>query len=61
MVLIQAAIPPGFEPATDDLEKLVVRRQMAKFTNDGKQLTFYVDRLGEVPRSDSFRTSAYRP
>jgi len=27
MVLIQAAIPPGFEPANDDLEKLVARRQ----------------------------------
>jgi len=34
---------------------------VAKFTNDGKQLTFYVDRLGEVPLSGSFRTSAYRP
>ena len=40
MVLIQAAIPPGLEPATDDLEKLVARRQVAKFTHDGNQLTF---------------------
>jgi uncharacterized protein YfaS (alpha-2-macroglobulin family) len=45
MALIQAAIPPGFEAVTADLEKLVAARQVAKYTSDGKQLTFYVDRL----------------
>ncbi|MBS2026748.1 MAG: hypothetical protein JST54_02490 [Deltaproteobacteria bacterium] len=45
MVLIQAAIPPGFEAVPADLEKLVAMGKLAKFANDGKQLTFYVDRL----------------
>lgn len=47
MVLIQAAIPPGFDPVTADLERLVSARQIAKYSSDGRQLTFYVDRLRE--------------
>lgn len=45
MVLIQAAIPPGFEPVTADLEQLVAAHQIAKYQSDGRALTFYVDRL----------------
>ena len=45
MVLIQAAVPPGFEPSAQDLQTLVARGQIARFDDDGKTLTFYVDRL----------------
>lgn len=47
MVLISAAIPPGFDPSTEDLQALVSSSQVAKYSSDGKVVRFYVDRLKE--------------
>jgi hypothetical protein len=62
MVLITAAIPPGFDLVTDDLLELVANNQIAKFTNNGKELLLYVDRLKQnTPVTFSYRVRAKYP
>jgi uncharacterized protein YfaS (alpha-2-macroglobulin family) len=62
MVLITAAVPPGFEAVTDELQALVERGRIARYTAGAKELLFYVDRLKEdEPITFSYRLRARFP
>ncbi len=62
MVLISAAIPPGFDPSSEDLQALVSRGDIAKYTTDGKEVRLYVDRLKQdVPKAFEYHLRARFP
>ena len=62
MVLISAAIPPGFEPLTEDLQALVSEGHIAKYTSDGKEVRLYLDRLKQdLPVSFEYHLRAKFP
>lgn len=56
MVIVDLGIPPGFEPEAGDLQELVEKGKIEKFSLTGRQVTVYVGSLA----SDTPVTFAYR-
>jgi hypothetical protein len=62
MVIVDLGNPPGFEVQTGDLENLVSKKKLAKFSLTGRQVIVYIDRVnpGETVTFD-YRLKAKFP
>ncbi len=62
MVIADLGIPPGFSPVTSDLEDLVTRGVVDKFTIAGRRVTLYLGTLTSgAPIRFSYRLQARMP
>ncbi|NLH49483.1 MAG: hypothetical protein GX444_12920 [Myxococcales bacterium] len=59
MVVVDIGVPPGFQPVSESLGRLVESRQISKYSTTARQVTFYLDKLtAGKPVTLSFRLKA---
>ena len=62
MVVIDLGLPPGFEVMAEDLERLVAKKAVQKYTLAARQIIIYLDRLASrQPLEFSYRLRAKFP
>jgi alpha-2-macroglobulin-like protein len=62
MTLVDLGIPPGFELVSEDLEKLVEKKQIERYSNTGRQLIVYLTAVTqEKPVALDYRLRARYP
>jgi uncharacterized protein YfaS (alpha-2-macroglobulin family) len=44
-VVVDVGVPPGFDVQSEDLEALVAKHDIAKFSNTGRQLIIYLEKI----------------
>src|SRR5688572_17708467 len=62
MTLVDVGIPPGFELIGEDLEKLVEKKQIERYSNTGRQLILYLAEVAQdKPVTIDYRLRARYP
>jgi uncharacterized protein YfaS (alpha-2-macroglobulin family) len=62
MVVVDLGVPPGFEVMTEDLQQLVEKGVIQKYTIAARQIIIYLDRLASrKPLEFSYRLRAKFP
>lgn len=62
MVLLQVGVPPGFEVETGDLDALVAKKHIARYSVTSSHVTLYLDGIdAQTPARPSFRLRAVFP
>jgi uncharacterized protein YfaS (alpha-2-macroglobulin family) len=62
MTLVDLGVPPGFDVVGEDLDALVEKKQIERYSNTGRQLIIYLSQVArDKPVSLSYRLRARYP
>ncbi len=62
MLLVDVGLPPGFDPVTEDLNRLVERKTVQRYERTHRQIIFYIDEIaGNATVQWEFRLRARYP